>query len=493
MARQEDLELGNTDQPRKVKLKRRNQSFGFKVRGQTVRGGPRWLINGHEYRNLQTVSDVLPESPAEECGVLPGDRILSINSIEMEDVDHDEFREVMKTAGEEVELVIVTPSEVKMLDIPSSVVIHKTDGSVLTINDTELLRTHTIDEALHSEIDNTGKLEVQVHKPQEQESEKVDQNLIDSISDNLPQADSSVDENDTRCDSLSDKESLSISEASGNLIVNELQDENPSEENCHKDEVIIQQEDSENESVKISNGEDKIDESVKEDAKDCENADVPMFEQNDEIIDCFSAEAVSNTSFDIIEASSDDEVGPNDHGDCISFVESFTSNDGFKGVNDWEHTREGSSITNEAENFTRDCSAVTLKRKGIIKSPEREVEDIQNQMKLMLSTMRHQKVRPFSPDIISNLSPYHNNKCIRDGKHTRRSWSFSQRPTSLSVLHPSEALRLERSSNLAKKRKAGSVPSECLPGSLSGSFTLEIWLEMNTYSKMNMTVKSSAA
>ena len=71
----------------------------------------------------------------------------------MEDVDHNEFREVMKAAGDEVELVIVTPSEAKMLDIPSSVVIHKTDGSVLTINDTELLRSHTIDEALHSEID----------------------------------------------------------------------------------------------------------------------------------------------------------------------------------------------------------------------------------------------------------------------------------------------------------------------------------------------------
>ena len=71
----------------------------------------------------------------------------------MEDVDHNEFREVMKAAGDEVELVIVTPSEAKMLDIPSSVVIHKTDGSVLTINDTELLRSRTIDEALHSEID----------------------------------------------------------------------------------------------------------------------------------------------------------------------------------------------------------------------------------------------------------------------------------------------------------------------------------------------------
>ena len=156
--------------------------------------------------------------------------------------------------------------------------------------------------------------------------------------------------------------------------------------------MVIQQEDSENESVKISTGEDEIDESVVENAKECENADVPTFEQNDGIIDYSNAEAVSDTRFDIKETTSDDKAGPSNHGDCTSFVESFASSDGLNGVNDWEHARGGSSLTNEADNFTRDCSAATWKRKGVIKSPEREVEDIQNQMKLMLSTMRCQKV-----------------------------------------------------------------------------------------------------
>ena len=78
-----------------------------------------------------------------------------------------------------------------------------------------------------------------MHKSKEQENEIADQHLIDNISDNLPPADISVDENDPCCDSSSDKESLPISDASGNFILNELQDENLSKENCHKGSVAM--------------------------------------------------------------------------------------------------------------------------------------------------------------------------------------------------------------------------------------------------------------
>ena len=64
--------------PRMVNLQRRNQSFGLKIRGQVVEGGPRWLIDGQEYKNLQTISAVLPNSTAEEGGVLVGDKILEM-------------------------------------------------------------------------------------------------------------------------------------------------------------------------------------------------------------------------------------------------------------------------------------------------------------------------------------------------------------------------------------------------------------------------------
>ena len=72
-----DIE-GGRNEPRKVKLRSRKHSFGFKVRGQVTEGGPRWLIDGKEYRNLQTVSEVYPESAADDGGVQPGDKILSM-------------------------------------------------------------------------------------------------------------------------------------------------------------------------------------------------------------------------------------------------------------------------------------------------------------------------------------------------------------------------------------------------------------------------------
>ena len=86
MALSENEEYAN--EPRKVKLKRRKQSFGFKVRGQVSQGGPRWLINGREYKNLQTVSEVLPESAAEDVGVLPGDKVVSMYVITVLITDH---------------------------------------------------------------------------------------------------------------------------------------------------------------------------------------------------------------------------------------------------------------------------------------------------------------------------------------------------------------------------------------------------------------------
>ena len=56
----------------------------------------------------------------------------------------------MKNSGDEVELIVITPNEAKMLDIPSSVTIHRSDGSTLTINDPDVLRSQNIDQAIQS-------------------------------------------------------------------------------------------------------------------------------------------------------------------------------------------------------------------------------------------------------------------------------------------------------------------------------------------------------
>lgn len=68
----------SVNSPRIVQIARKKHSFGFKVRGQVNIGGPRWLIDGKEYKNLQTVSEVIPDSAAEDGGILPGDRVLSV-------------------------------------------------------------------------------------------------------------------------------------------------------------------------------------------------------------------------------------------------------------------------------------------------------------------------------------------------------------------------------------------------------------------------------
>ena len=50
-----------------------------------------------------------------------------------------------------MELVVLTPNEAKMLDIPSSVTIHRSDGSVLSIRDPDVLRSQNIDQAIKHE------------------------------------------------------------------------------------------------------------------------------------------------------------------------------------------------------------------------------------------------------------------------------------------------------------------------------------------------------
>ncbi len=69
---------GNPYEPRKVLLRKGERGFGFNVRGQVSEGGQLKSINGMLYPPLQMISAVLEGGPAEENGIMIGDRILEV-------------------------------------------------------------------------------------------------------------------------------------------------------------------------------------------------------------------------------------------------------------------------------------------------------------------------------------------------------------------------------------------------------------------------------
>lgn len=65
-------------EPRRVILKKGDCGFGFNVRGQVSEGGQLKSINGVLYPPLQMISAVLEGGPAEQAGIMIGDRILEV-------------------------------------------------------------------------------------------------------------------------------------------------------------------------------------------------------------------------------------------------------------------------------------------------------------------------------------------------------------------------------------------------------------------------------
>ncbi len=71
---------------------------------------------------------------------------------DVEGASHEDLCKLLSSSKDEVEMILVTPGEAKMLDIPSSVVIHRSDGATTSISKSSLLLTATIDEALQKEL-----------------------------------------------------------------------------------------------------------------------------------------------------------------------------------------------------------------------------------------------------------------------------------------------------------------------------------------------------
>lgn len=98
--------------PRKIYIKKSETGFGFNVRGQVSEGGPLKLYNGEFYAPLQQVSAVLAGGAAELAGLNKGDRILSVNGVNVDGATHKQVVDLIKLGGDTLNLIVLsTPSD----------------------------------------------------------------------------------------------------------------------------------------------------------------------------------------------------------------------------------------------------------------------------------------------------------------------------------------------------------------------------------------------
>ncbi|CAB1313104.1 unnamed protein product, partial [Coregonus sp. 'balchen'] len=76
--------------PRTVRVYRRKKSFGFTLRGHAP----------------VCIDSVIPDSPAEDCGLKPGDRILFLNGLDMRNCSHEKVVSMLQGSGAMPTLVV---------------------------------------------------------------------------------------------------------------------------------------------------------------------------------------------------------------------------------------------------------------------------------------------------------------------------------------------------------------------------------------------------
>lgn len=137
--------------PRTVTITKTETGFGFNVRGQVCEGGQLRSINGELYGPLQHVSAVLDAGAAQQAGVEKGDRILEVNSINVEGATHKQVVEHIKSGGDSLTLTVISVSaqEAERLE-PSE------EGSTFTAVDYSEKRSLPISIPEYSMIDHLG-------------------------------------------------------------------------------------------------------------------------------------------------------------------------------------------------------------------------------------------------------------------------------------------------------------------------------------------------
>lgn len=74
------------------------------------------------------------------------------NGTEVEGIEHEKFKELIRDSTDDLELVVITPIDAKMLDIPAGLVIHKSDGSKLSIDHSALLSSNNIEKVIQNRV-----------------------------------------------------------------------------------------------------------------------------------------------------------------------------------------------------------------------------------------------------------------------------------------------------------------------------------------------------
>lgn len=115
--------------PRDVTLVKGSKGFGFNIRGQVAEGGKLRPINGELYPPLQYISAVVEGGPAAEADVKPGDRLLAINDVNVEGVEHQRVVDLIRSSGKKVKLTLVsvTKEEASRLEMESTPTVDLTD------------------------------------------------------------------------------------------------------------------------------------------------------------------------------------------------------------------------------------------------------------------------------------------------------------------------------------------------------------------------------
>lgn len=108
--------------PRVIKIQRRlSGDFGFALRRGTSSGSDR------------TVHFVEPVGPNTAAGLLPGDRLIEVNGVNVEDVDREKIIEMIAMSGNEVVIKVVPVSELSELSVRSGL-----DGSTVQLDESNL-------------------------------------------------------------------------------------------------------------------------------------------------------------------------------------------------------------------------------------------------------------------------------------------------------------------------------------------------------------------
>ena len=119
-------------EPHVVTIHKTETGFGFNVRGQVSEGGNLKSINGELYAPLQHISAVLPGGAAEVAGVFRGDRILEVNSVNVEGATHKQVINSDESYQQSLELIFIQTKRcdsILMKNMPMSLT--KTNSPIL--------------------------------------------------------------------------------------------------------------------------------------------------------------------------------------------------------------------------------------------------------------------------------------------------------------------------------------------------------------------------